>query len=299
MDQHLQNFRHGRIAEGMSALIAEMNQRRNELSPAQWKSWVADNVFDHPLCQLLHRDPFTRRSFEKPRGYAGDAVMLDLIYSEQPELATDDPIGLQILEFARNRPAPQAVKARRERLAQLIDKTVQRRPQARILVLAAGHLREVELARTLDRGFSGEIIALDQDAESLAVIERDYAARGVRTVHAPIRKIIAGQLELGSFDLVYAAGLFDYLDQPVARALVRHMFGMLRPGGEALVANFLTGIEDVGYMESFMDWHLIYRNHAEMLDLAADVAQDELARVDLDFDTGRNIGYLSLRKPVH
>lgn len=299
MDQYLQQFAHGRIAEGMAALTAEMNQRRAELGPEQWKAWVAQNVFDHPLCQLLHRDPFTRRSFEKPRGYAGDAVMLDLIYSDETQRATDDPVGQQILEYARNRPAPQAVKHRRERLAQLIDKTVKRNPQARILVLAAGHLREVELACTLGTGFSGEIVALDQDAESLALIEREYGELGVRTVHASIRRVIAGQLDLGRFDLVYAAGLFDYLDQPVARSLVKHMFGMLRPGGEAMVANFLTGIEDVGYMESFMDWHLIYRNHAQMLDLAADVAQDELARVDLDFDAGRNIGYLSLSKPVH
>jgi extracellular factor (EF) 3-hydroxypalmitic acid methyl ester biosynthesis protein len=226
-------------------------------------------------------------------------VMLDLIYSDETQRATDDPVGQQILEYARNRPAPQAVKHRRERLAQLIDKTVKRNPQARILVLAAGHLREVELACTLGTGFSGEIVALDQDAESLALIEREYGELGVRTVHASIRRVIAGQLDLGRFDLVYAAGLFDYLDQPVARSLVKHMFGMLRPGGEAMVANFLTGIEDVGYMESFMDWHLIYRNHAQMLDLAADVAQDELARVDLDFDAGRNIGYLSLSKPVH
>lgn len=59
------------------------------------------------------------------------------------------------------------------------------------------------------------------------------------------------------------------------------------------------GIEDVGYRESFIDWYLIYRNHAQMPDLAADVAQDELARVDLDFDAGRTIDYLGLGRPVH
>lgn len=55
----------------------------------------------------------------------------------------------------------------------------------------------------------------------------------------------------------------------------------------------------MGYRESFIDWYLIYRNHAQMPDLAADVAQDELARVDLDFDARRTIDYLGLGRPVH
>ena len=38
----------------------------------------------HPIWQLLMEDPYTRRAFEKPRGYAGDAVMLDFVYSGPP-----------------------------------------------------------------------------------------------------------------------------------------------------------------------------------------------------------------------
>ena len=36
-----------------------------------------------------------------------------------------------------------------------------------------------------------------------------------------VRQILAGKLALGEFDFVYAAGLFDYLSQPVAKALVK------------------------------------------------------------------------------
>src|SRR5579872_2044960 len=34
----------------------------------------------HPLSQIVLEDPYSRRAYEKPRGYAGDAVMLDYIY---------------------------------------------------------------------------------------------------------------------------------------------------------------------------------------------------------------------------
>ena len=30
--------------------------------------------------RLAHQDPFTRRAFEKPRGYAGDAELLEYIH---------------------------------------------------------------------------------------------------------------------------------------------------------------------------------------------------------------------------
>jgi hypothetical protein len=35
---------------------------------------------------------------------------------------------------------------------------------------------------------------------------------------------------------------------------------MLKPGGRLLVANFLHDLPNVGYMESFMGWPLIYRS---------------------------------------
>ena len=36
---------------------------------------------DHEVFKLLQQDPNTRRAFDKPRGYAGDAVMLDYYYT--------------------------------------------------------------------------------------------------------------------------------------------------------------------------------------------------------------------------
>jgi len=44
-----------------------------------------------------------------------------------------------------------------------------------------------------------------------------------------------------------------------------------------LIPNFLTGARDTGYMEAFMDWRLIYRNHADMLALAAALPQSAVA----------------------
>ena len=39
---------------------------------------------DHLLHRVLLEDPYTARAFGKPRGYAGDAVLIDMIYDQQP-----------------------------------------------------------------------------------------------------------------------------------------------------------------------------------------------------------------------
>ena len=139
-------------------------------------------------------------------------------------------------------------------------------------------------------------MAFDQDEASLAVVDRDYARFGVRTVNGSVRQILSGKANPGQFDFVYAAGLFDYLSAPVAAALTCRMFEMTRPGGTMLIPNFLAGVRDTGYMESFMDWHLIYRDHADMHALAAELPQNHVASCRVFDDRDGAITYLLVRK---
>jgi len=46
---------------------------------------------DHPIAKIILEDPYVRRAFDKPRGYAGDAVMLDFIY--KPGQVNASPLG--------------------------------------------------------------------------------------------------------------------------------------------------------------------------------------------------------------
>lgn len=287
----------GHVADAMGELAIGLFKHRAGQSCDEWKYFVGRTVLAHPIREFIHRDPFTYRSFSKPRGYAGDAVMLDMIYRGWPDdLSGKDAAAQPLLDYTTNRPAPCAVRNRAQTLAELIDETAQRRNDARILALASSHLREVEQMRNETDIFRGEIVALDQDAESLAVVERDYASRGVRTLHASIKHLLAGKIDLRGFDLVYAASLFDYLPQPIAKALCERMFDMLDPGGRMLVANFVPNIPDVGYMESFMDWHLVYRDEVAMRDLAATIPRERIADLDLSFDGTGNIAYLSVMR---
>ncbi len=74
------------------------------------------------------------------------------------------------------------------------------------------------------------------------------------------------------------------------------MFAALRPHGTLLLANFLPDIPDVGYMESFMDWHLIYRTDQEMLELADALPKTDVASVRQFRDSQNTITFLEVTR---
>ena len=267
----------GQVAAGLDDLFDHLDETRVG-TPVSWPTY-AKACLDHPIRAFLHQDPFTHRAFAKPRGYAGDAVMMDYIYGlgETVEAAQGaTPIGRAIFQYMDTRPSARAVRYRRRLLARLIDASASN-SQGRVFALAAGHLREVELSDAVRTGRIQEFVAVDQDEASLAVVVRDYGRFGVQARKGSVREILARRIDAGRFDLVYAAGLFDYLAPPVAAALTCRLFEMTRPGGTLLIPNFLPGAPDRGYMESFMDWHLIYRSHAEMRSLVNALPPTEVA----------------------
>jgi hypothetical protein len=277
LDSLNDQLRAGRIAGALDELFDDLKGRRVE-EPQDWPAY-ARACLSHPVSNLLHQDPFTYRAFSKPRGYAGDAVMMDYIYGlgEAGDAARNaTPLGRGIFQYMDTRPSAKAVRYRRRLIAGLIDRVAERKP-ASVLAIAAGHLREIELSTAIQTGKVEEFVAFDQDEASLGVVTRDYAHLGVRTMPGSVRQILSGKAALGQYDFVYAAGLFDYLSGPVASALTRRMFEMTRPGGLMLIPNFLTGVRDVGYMEAFMDWHLIYRNQSDMMALAAALPRSSVA----------------------
>jgi extracellular factor (EF) 3-hydroxypalmitic acid methyl ester biosynthesis protein len=180
----------------------------------------------------------------------------------------------------------------------LIDDAAAIKPNARVLAVAAGHLREADLSIALQRGKLREVVALDQDAKSLEEVDLRYTTQGmpITTVCAPIRDVISGRYKVEDFDLIYSAGLYDYLDASTAAMLTHRLFRGLNPGGKLVVTNFLHGTPDLGWMESLMDWYLIYRTQDEVNAFASAVATDEIARRHAYKCPTGCIGYLSLRK---
>lgn len=297
MDMALEQIRSGQVIAGLCRLHLILKERRRELPADAWRDYVGQ-LRQHPLVDLLRTDPFTERALSKPRGYAGDAVMMDYIYGYGVEQFVALPaVGRKVFDYCTTTAAPQAVRFRRQLLAETIDAVASAcvgRP-ADVLAIAAGHLREIDLSCAARTG-RASITAIDQDEESLEVIRQAYGQHGVKTVNASVRRIIAGRTALTPCDLAYSAGLYDYLPTAAATRLTAIMFEAVRPGGRLLAANFLPNIFDLGYMEGVMDWQLIYRDDAEMRSLLGEIDTREIAAVNQFHDPLGNITFLTVTK---
>jgi hypothetical protein len=119
---------------------------------------------------------------------------------------------------------------------------------------------------------------------------------GVSTIVASAYMLVAGTLDVGKVHLAYASGLYDYLAQPFGTRLTRAMFDALAPGGHLLVANFRPAITDVGYMESFMKWPLVFRTDAEALDLFSTIPPEQVEGITISHDPHSNIVFLEAIK---
>ena len=63
-----------------------------------------------------------------------------------------------------------------------------------------------------------------------------------------------------------------------------------------LIPNFLAGARDSGYMEAFMDWHLIYRDHADMQALVDRLPSNAVAECRIFDDDADTITFLLVAK---
>jgi len=283
--------------DALEGLFRTLRSVRMSVGSEQWQECV-QICRRHELKSLLHEDPFTRRAFHKPRGYAGDAVMMDYIYGreEQWPVPQTNRVGEIVYEYTTTSPASNGVRARRGFVADVLDRLAEEVPRPHVLSLAAGHLREAELASAVRRRRLGRFLALDADPLSLAEITRAYACFGVETVQADIRKLVAGRAELGQFDLIYTTGLYDYLPQRLGRRLATSLFRMLRPRGRLVIANFLPSIHDIGYMEAYMDWYLTYRNREDMINLTMDIQEDLIRDIMLWSEENHNVLFLDVSR---
>jgi hypothetical protein len=242
------------------------------------------------LMPLLMPCVMHRRAYEKPLGYAGDYRTIELYFTD--ELTGDGLYGRFLHSVAQNYTLGRTVRAREQVMRQAAAEALAApgTEPVRILAVAAGPA--IELRRLLERvgtlGRPLELILLDQDRSAhesahrhltRILLERYHGMLpvSVRCLHFSVRQLLKPQTEddrqvvasLSNLDLVYSAGLYDYLPDPIAAALTRFLYGCLRPSGRLLVGNLVETPDTTWLMEFVLGWHLLYRTPESMSKLAA------------------------------
>lgn len=297
MDEVYTMLLDGTIDESMNRLFLELRKIKNNYSDQEWQDFSQKYCLLHPLKELLHQDPFTFYSYQKPRGYAGDAALLDYIYYYYNCSESTTPLGAKIFNLTTKIPATHSVRTRRDILAATIDEIAAKANKPpRILSIACGHLREAQKSVAVQQGDIGELIALDQDSLSITLLQKEQANNTIFPICNSVRNILSKKLTFNNLDFVYAAGLYDYLNDRVAARLTKIMFDMLSSGGTLLVANFTPETPDIGYMETFMQWKLIYRTPCQLKQVMNEIPLNTIAEQKLFCDQHGNVAYLKLIK---
>ena len=245
------------------------------------RSRPSRNEFITPIRAWSATGPFFHHSFTKPRGYPGDFETIEIIYDCCPR--GDDPTtnstqalpGLIFDDYYLHARPAQAVRNRLDYLVEKLDDEVQRRAidglcPVRLLSLGSGPARELALLAQRP-GFAQavEVTCLDMDSAALAYARQRIDGRlngQVRFVRDnALRYANGANRPAQPFDVIYAAGLFDYLNADLAGGLIEDCHGLLAPGGTLIVGNFSleTHPNDRILIEWLLEWHLLYRSEAD------------------------------------
>ena len=296
MDEAERELLSGNVDEGLTNLTLGFQAVRAKYSPAEWSEFAKKDWLSHSFVPIIHQDPFTKHSFDKPRNYAGDAELIDYMYGLRQPAPETSELGRRIFDWGGKQPTTESVRERRKIIAAMIDEMAADASELRILSIACGHLREAAISNAVTSGKVAEYFALDQDTLSLEVVKNELAKFNVNPVHASVKSLFTNGKQFHDLDFVYAAGLFDYLPQKVANRLTSKMFQMLKPNGRLLVANFAPCLPDIAYGETFMQWDLIYRTETEVADFACEIPKDAIADSRMFWDKQKNVIYLEIVK---
>lgn len=288
------------IAEASPLICDRLNQASIELS-----EFVGDfdddahsvhrRFYRRHLCKYFHRAPLLRRAYYKPLGYSGDYEMMNMLYRSHSE--GDTLFGKVVNVYACQEAAAKANINRIEyfnrRIMELLESGSTDR--LRIASIGCGPAHEI---RTLlethpEVGQHIDVALIDQEERAIQYCERTLAPLATKTgarihfIGESIRRLLSArslQDALGTRDLVYSAGLFDYLSDRSFQALLNTLYDACAPGGHLYIGNVNAETNTTKWsMEYASDWYLIHRSRETLAELAAGlVPEPSLVRVEAE-----------------
>ncbi|MBI5585590.1 MAG: cyclic nucleotide-binding domain-containing protein [Deltaproteobacteria bacterium] len=244
----------------------------HELAGPFW-GYIFKEIFPYFM-----RSRFAERAYYKPKGYAGDFQLMEMLYANTAR--GNGRLGALVDHWCLNTAAARAVRGRRALIARLLEQeaaafAARRRP-LRILNLACGSCRELFdfLAADADRT-PVEALCVDADAEALEFTHQQVNVfphqAVIRLMQADVLRWIIGREKhpIGTIDFIYSTGLADYLENPLFQTLARQSYAQLKPGGVLVVGNFGPANPNRAFMDHLLQWKLIHRSPEQLKALMA------------------------------
>jgi extracellular factor (EF) 3-hydroxypalmitic acid methyl ester biosynthesis protein len=296
--QKFKRFLNEKLAE-MERLVAgfstEEHQRHGFYFRKQIRTFILSSAF------------MTRTNL-KPRGYPGDSEMMRMVYLN--EYKGNTTFEKLMHKFPLEQPGAQSVRNRKKIIVEFLNQIkntdhISSNQRIKILSLACGPAIEIEdiLASPTDAE-KYHITLLDQDSTALreaadlicGIEKKSNVKVKVDYLTSSVRLMIANKKlkrKIGTHHFIYSLGLFDYLTQRVARAVLESLYQLLKPGGTMIIGNFHISNQSKCFLDYWLDWSLIHRTENEFLGLIKDLPS---VKASIFFEDTGNQMFLKIRK---
>lgn len=264
----LNQYRNPQV-EDLPNFMSALEKVRAQMQYNQWCDYAQNSPLIKKWRYLLASDPYTRWGFVKPRGYPGDATLMDFAYghpSVAREIELAGPVGGLIYKQTSGAAQSESARQRISLIASEIRAQIKIRGDIKITSLASGHARELEALNSKQRSRIKRFIAIDADPQSLEEVK--VSAKDIPVTLIRKNLIRAKLFNLPNTQLVYSLGLFDYLEPHHADLVLSKMWGKTLSGGVLIIANLAPDAANLGYCEAIMDWWMIPRSEKDMENLA-------------------------------
>ncbi len=224
--------------------------------------------------QAMSLDTVQGHVWHRPNGYHGDYEVIEHIYCRR---IASEPMLRRWDHYFHQHAAAKAVRNRIGYFASIMENAVTtRQGPLNVLLLGSGPAREVCEFLDANPDANAHFTGLDIDPNAVAhatALNHPHLGK-VSFLHTNVLRFHP----LETYDVVWAAGLFDYFSDAIFRRMVRRYSSALRPGGEMVVGNFGLWNPSRAYME-FGGWRLLHRDSEQLLGLSVQAAPSWSAEV--------------------
>jgi extracellular factor (EF) 3-hydroxypalmitic acid methyl ester biosynthesis protein len=235
--------------------------KEGKISRAQIRElWVAGG-------EAFSEDTMQGFVCKKPHGYHGDYEIIDRIYMEwispKKHLENWD-------KFFHWQAAPKAVRNRKKYFKNILSEIDQSQViEPAVLNVGSGPCRDIYEYKCKHPLSKIHFDCLDMDSKAIEYSKQLLNGSNITFFCENAFRFRSEK----QYDLIWSAGLFDYLDNEKFVFLLRSLMKMLTINGKMVIGNFSTLNPSRNYME-FGEWFLFHRDITELTELAGKAGVD-------------------------
>jgi len=221
-------------------------------------------IFRELLKPVLNENTLFGHGFIKPFGYAGDYLLIEKIYQQH---VSYDPKYIKWDKCYNCLEAAIAVRNRKTYFVKTMQQLSYRKPgKLHVLILGSGPATDVYefFTKNPQVDITFDLLDIDQRAIDYATDKNKIHLSKINFTRMNVLRFAPDK----NYDLIWSAGLFDYLNDRIFTGLINRFKNNLKKGGEMIIGNFSPLNPTRKVMEVICQWYLIHRSNQQLIQLA-------------------------------